>query len=109
GPHALADLALAVVEAQEALLTSDDAAQTRAVVLLREDDPAALNGAGRAGGFVLELGAGATSRSAGLVELLAHENLHRLNGHRLVYAASDEFATMWFREGVTEYVALRNA
>lgn len=109
GAHALGDLTLDVVEAQHALLGEAIAARTVVVVLAREDDPDALNGAGRTGGFVLELGRDVGASTDGIAALVAHENFHRLNGHFLRFAASDEFATMWFREGVTDYVAMRNA
>lgn len=108
-PHALADLALSVIEAQAALLGDDDARRTTVVVLRRDDDPQAVNGTGRVGGFVLELGDDVDIDRDGVTELVAHENFHRLNGHRLRYAAVDEYATMWFREGVTDYVSRRNA
>ena len=109
GPQALGDLAQDVVEAQWALLGETIAARTTVVVLLREDDPEALNGAGRTGGFVLEIGTDLNVTQDGVAALVAHENLHRLNGHYLRFAAADEFGTMWFREGVTDYVSMRNA
>ena len=107
-PQTLADLALAVVEAQADLL-GDDANQTRVVALRRADDEYARTGSGRAGGFVLELGDAVDARTDGLAELIAHENFHRLNGHALRFSPREELATMWFREGVTDYVAMRNA
>jgi predicted metalloprotease with PDZ domain len=107
-PQTLADLALAVVEAQAHLL-GDDAEHTRVIALRRADDEHARTGSGRAGGFVLELGDAVDARTDGLAELIAHENFHRLNGHTLRFASREELATMWFREGVTDYVAMRNA
>ena len=107
-PHALADLALGVVEAQAPLL-GDDATNTVVVALRRDDDPTARTGSGRSGGFVLELGDDVDADTGGLAELIAHENFHRLNGHALRFAPREELATMWFREGVTDYVAMRNA
>ena len=107
-PQTLADLCLAVVEAQADLL-GEDAAETRVVALRRADDEDVRTGSGRAGGFVLELGDAVDARTDGLAELIAHENFHRLNGHALRFSPREELATMWFREGVTDYVAMRNA
>lgn len=107
-PQTLADLALGVVEAQAELL-GDAADSTRVVVLRRADDPDARTGSGRAGGFILEVGDNVDARTDGLAELIAHENFHRLNGHTLTFAARDELQTMWFREGVTDYVSMQNA
>ena len=107
-PQALADLSLAVVEAQAQLL-GESAADTVVVALRRSDDASARTGSGRTGGFVLELGEDVDAHTGGLAELIAHENFHRLNGHTLRFAPREELATMWFREGVTDYVAMRNA
>jgi predicted metalloprotease with PDZ domain len=62
-----------------------------------------LEGAGRRGGVVLELGAKA--KRADTLELVAHELFHTLNGHLLVHSAYAERDTLWFKEGVTSYVA----
>lgn len=63
-------------------------------------------GTGRRGGFVLELEPGAPldARSR---ELIAHEAFHLWNGHALVPAPEHEANTRWFKEGLTQYVALR--
>ena len=105
--HGLTDRTLAVVRAQDHILGPDLAARTVVVVLRREEDPHTLTGNGREGGFVLELGNRIDEVDDELLELIAHENLHRLNGHSLTFSARDEFATLWFREGVTEYLAVR--
>ncbi len=76
-----------------------------AIVLRRADDPDALSGHGRLGGFVLELGDNARADDPALVRLAGHEHLHRLIGHGIRFAAADELSTLWFREGVTDYVA----
>jgi predicted metalloprotease with PDZ domain len=107
-PQTLADLALAVVEAQADLL-GEAANGTRVVVLRRADDVDARTGSGRAGGFILEVGDNVDARTDGLTELIAHENFHRLNGHTLTFAARDQLQTMWFREGVTDFVSMQNA
>ncbi len=108
-PEAVAELAARVVEEQTPVLGPVIAAQTTVIVLRRDDDPLVLDGSGRAGGFVLELGTGAVELDESVVQLVAHENLHRLNGHTLRFARSEEFETLWFSEGVTDYVATRRA
>lgn len=108
-PERLAQIVQAVIAAQADLLGPAIASRTTVVVLRRDDDPNRLTGNGRAGGFVLELGASVEADDDALVALIAHENLHRLVGHLLRFAASDEYGTLWFREGVTEYVAVRTA
>jgi hypothetical protein len=77
-----------------------------AIVLRRADDPDALSGHGRLGGFVLELGDNARADDPALLRLAGHEHLHRLIGHGIRFAAADELSTLWFREGVTDYVAV---
>lgn len=99
----------AIIDAQAQLLGPAIARHTSVIVLRRDDDPNRLTGNGRAGGFVLELGAEVDPDDDDLIGLIAHENLHRLIGHLLRFAASDEYATLWFREGVTEYLAVRTA
>jgi hypothetical protein len=104
-PNALLQTVDRVVAALE-LATGPLPAPATAVVLRRADDPDALSGHGRLGGFVLEIGDRVASSEPGLIRLAAHEHLHRLIGHDLRFAAPDELETLWFREGVTEYVAV---
>lgn len=96
-----------IVDAQAALLGRTTASTTTVLLLRRDDDDEARSGHGRVGGFVLELGVDAEIEGPELIELVAHENLHRLIGHRLRFSARDEYATLWFREGVTDYLAVR--
>ena len=107
--HALAQHTLDIVNAQATMLGPEIARQTTVVALLRDDDRDLMTGNGREGGFVLELGDRIDGIDDELVELVSHENLHRLNGHELTFAASDEFGTLWFREGVTDYLGVRSA
>lgn len=103
--HALLQMVERVVDALQ-IATGPLPSAATAVVLRRADDPDALSGAGRLGGFVLEVGDHVTASDSGLVRLAAHEHLHRLIGHDLHFSAPDELETLWFREGVTEYVAV---
>lgn len=96
-----------IVHAQADLLGADSADRSTVLLLRRDDDEEARSGHGRVGGFVLELGVDADIEGPELIELIAHENLHRLIGHRLRFSARDEYATLWFREGVTDYLAVR--
>ena len=105
---ALAEASLAIVSAQEETLGPEISERTVVVALLRDDAPELMTGNGREGGYVLELGERVDVVDDELVELIAHENLHRLNGHELVFAADDEFATLWFRKGVTDYLGVRS-
>jgi predicted metalloprotease with PDZ domain len=98
-----------VVASQHDLLGLRIAQTTTVVVLRRDDDPTAMTGNGREGGFVLELGDDVDLASHELVELIAHENLHRLIGHTLIFADTEELATLWFREGLTDFLAVRLA
>lgn len=62
-------------------------------------------GTGRRGGFVLELSAKAKADRATNI-LIAHEAFHLWNGHALVPSSEHDAQTRWFKEGVTQYVAL---
>ncbi|MEL6177323.1 MAG: hypothetical protein AAFS10_00145 [Myxococcota bacterium] len=62
-----------------------------------------LEGGGRRGGFLVEVGRDAPARD--LAELVAHEAFHVVNGHLLVHAPEAEYDTLWFKEGVTTYIA----
>ena len=74
-------------------------------VLRRTDDPFALTGSGRPGGFVVELGERVGPRNDEVVQLVTHEHLHRYIGAWLRFAAEDELLTLWFKEGVVDYLA----
>ena len=62
-------------------------------------------GTGRRGGFVLELSRDAIADRATNM-LIAHEAFHLWNGHALVPSSEQDAETRWFKEGVTQYVAL---
>ncbi len=66
------------------------------------------DGLGRRGGFVLLLPPAATSNEATTL-LIAHEAFHLWNGHHIVPEPSDEQRTRWFKEGVTQWIAVRSA
>ncbi|MCB9507068.1 MAG: hypothetical protein H6697_05275 [Myxococcales bacterium] len=104
----LADTALAVAVAQASII-GPARTPTSVVVLPRSDGAGLASGSGRAGGFVLQLGEARASDPTGLVALIAHEHLHQLIGHGLRFDPRDEVATAWFREGLTDYVAVRGA
>lgn len=106
-PETLAILAGRVVVAEQHLLGLTLARATSVIVLDRADDPQAVTGNGRHGGFVLELGRDVSLRDPVLAELVAHENLHRLLGHALRFQPDEEIATLWFREGFTDYLSLQ--
>jgi len=103
---AFADLIYNIVSALQPIVGHDFAPNTTALVLSRHDDPLALSGHGRGGGFVLELGASVEAQSADLVRLVGHEHLHRLIGHGMRFDRDEELQTLWFREGLTEYLAV---
>lgn len=78
------------------------------VVILTTPPGTPATGAGRAGGFVLELPEDFDPRDLLLAELLAHENLHRVLGHTIYFHPSTHDRTLWFIEGVTEFLALQS-
>ncbi len=73
------------------------------VVALGSGDAPLLEGGGRRGGFIVEIGANA--QPIEIAELLAHEAFHVVNGHLLVHQPQAEFDTLWFKEGITTWVA----
>lgn len=103
---AFADLIQRIVDALQPIVGDDFAPITTALVLSRQDDPLALSGHGRGGGFVLELGTSVDPQSNDLIRLVGHEHLHRLIGHGLQFDRGEELQTLWFREGLTEYLAV---
>ncbi|MCA9298787.1 MAG: hypothetical protein KDA28_06960, partial [Phycisphaerales bacterium] len=76
--YELTDRTFDVLSAQAGMLGPDLSARTTVVVLRREEDPSTLTGNGREGGFVLELGNRIDDVDDELLELISHENLHRL-------------------------------
>ncbi len=62
-------------------------------------------GTGRREGFVLELTRDAPVDVHTKI-LIAHEAFHLWNGHQLVPTPEASARTQWFKEGVTQYVAL---
>lgn len=78
---------------------------TIGLILHRPDREGALTGSGRPGGFVVELGDGVDPTAAEFAELVAHENLHRYLGFAIQFAPESELSMLWFKEGVTEYLA----
>jgi len=75
------------------------------LVVRRADDPEIMVGSGRPGGFVIELGDRAPLEGDELAMLIAHENLHRYIGIWLKFAPGGERATLWFGEGVVQYLS----
>ena len=80
---------------------------TVGIVLARADDPWVTTGTGRSGGFVLEMGASVQPASIQVAHLVAHEHLHRYIGNLVGFSAEDELATLWFKEGLVDYLAAR--
>ncbi len=62
-------------------------------------------GTGRREGFILELDRRAPVDTHTML-LIAHEAFHLWNGHMLVPSPDSDAKTLWFKEGVTQYVAL---
>ncbi len=80
--------------------------EVSAIVHPVDDSPDNFHGAGRHGGFVLEIPPDSSLDDALLI-LIAHEALHMWNGHQLVPKPDIEDETQWFKEGLTHYVALK--
>jgi hypothetical protein len=99
--------ALSAAHAAVGPLVGDAMPSTLTVFILPHDDPTRLSGYGRVGGYVLELGEQRGASEEELLAVAAHEQLHLLIGHSLRFAADDEFQTLWFREGVTDFLALQ--
>ncbi|MBN1946287.1 MAG: hypothetical protein JW797_11475 [Bradymonadales bacterium] len=79
---------------------------TVGLLLHRADGPGVMTGSGRPGGFVLELGETEGWESNRAALLIAHENLHQYIGNWLRFALGQELSTMWFLEGVVEYLSV---
>ncbi len=76
------------------------------IMPVQDDANDSLRGSGRRGGFVLEIPPD-QEVDDDLLLLLAHEAFHMWNGHHLVPDADAADQTMWFKEGVTHYMALK--
>ncbi len=64
------------------------------------------HGIARPGGVILELGQKAAGKSAQRRILMAHELFHLYNGEGLRFDATKYAETAWFREGMTQYMAM---
>lgn len=95
----------ALLRAQRALTEGAEDSSVHVVVLSTPPDSPP-TGSGRAGGFLLELPQGFDHNQSQLLELLSHENLHRILGHTIHFNGRDHLKTLWFIEGITEFLAL---
>ncbi|MBQ9396464.1 MAG: hypothetical protein IJU23_13250 [Proteobacteria bacterium] len=64
------------------------------------------HGFARPNGIILQLGIKATSESDTRRILMAHELFHLYNGEGLRFDIAKQEETAWFREGMTQYMAL---
>jgi predicted metalloprotease with PDZ domain len=94
-----------LVEYAEAKYGPPPIASAVAIVLRRSDDSHIMVGSGRPGGFVLEFGDGVGPGSRGFAELVAHENMHRYLGNWVRFERGTELSTLWFKEGLVDYLA----
>lgn len=83
-----------------------DAGETKVVVRPRRRKREGYFGMGRRGGFVLELDK-LTNLEKEAKILIAHEAFHLWNGHSLVSHVDSVAQTRWFKEGLTEYIAIK--
>lgn len=65
------------------------------------------HGFARPNGIVLQMGKNAASRAADRRLLIAHELFHLFNGENITFDPHDYAQTAWFREGVTQFIALK--
>lgn len=82
-------------------------AATLVIIAPRQDPLNPRTGSAFDGGFILELPPGEVLLDDTLAMLVAHEQMHRLIGHRISFSPADATATNWFLEGVTDYLSLR--
>ncbi len=80
--------------------------ETKVVVRPRRNHSEGYIGMGRRGGFVIELDE-LTDLEKEAKILIAHEAFHLWNGHSLVSDVDAVAQTRWFKEGLTEYVAIK--
>lgn len=64
------------------------------------------HGFARAGGIILQMGRQAAARSRDRRILMAHELFHLYNGENLRFDELEYAKTAWFREGMTQYIAI---
>ena len=65
------------------------------------------HGFARPGGIILQMGNAAISQASTRRILMAHEIFHIYNGEGLRFSPNEYEKTAWFREGMTQYVALQ--
>lgn len=65
-----------------------------------------IHGIARQGGIVLEMGTKASRNTRARRILMAHELFHLYNGENLRFENKSFAQTAWFREGMTQYIAL---
>lgn len=65
------------------------------------------HGFARPGGIILQMGKAAISQASTRRILMAHEIFHIYNGEGLRFSPNQYEKTAWFREGMTQYVALQ--
>lgn len=102
-PDALPELICNVIRAQRRLHRHR---QTWTVLVPRVDPLNPLTGTAFPGGHILEVPPEGPPLGHALVELVAHEEMHRLIGHRIRPAPRSASDMGWFIEGVTDYLAL---
>ena len=65
------------------------------------------HGFARPNGIVIQLGRTSATQPAQRRILIAHELFHLFNGESVQFSTSDYGTTAWFREGMTQYIALQ--
>lgn len=65
------------------------------------------HGFARPNGIVVQLGRKSAAHPAQRRILIAHELFHLFNGENLLFAPSEYEKTSWFREGMTQYIAIQ--
>jgi predicted metalloprotease with PDZ domain len=101
------DLLVQLVRTVNTSMGPPEESHTVALMLLREDDPNVATGSGRPGGFVVEVGQNIEVGGAAFAQLIFHEHLHRYFGGLLQFEREEEIGTLWFKEGVVDYLAAR--
>ncbi|MFB6374294.1 MAG: hypothetical protein ABEN55_14535, partial [Bradymonadaceae bacterium] len=71
------------------------------------DDSDGVRGTAKRGGFVVRPPPREAGDEPETALLVAHEAFHLWNGHELVPAPDHEEQTRWFKEGATQYVAIK--
>ncbi len=65
------------------------------------------HGFARPGGIAVQLGRAAVAAPSARRILIAHELFHLYNGEGLRFSGAEYAQTAWFREGLTQYIALK--